>query len=193
MSSWLVCDIAEIFSLPGDSSTDFHFLHWENNNVLLPFVSYLLAIYPWKNFPSHPAAILRLVRNPWKPFEYEHADAELHPSCMEKSSWAPFLYKWGEELSHCHQGKRAGEQQVPIHILMTRPESGASQYLRWGPSQLQTCFDITCLLLLLLFQRWTKVLKPLKLFCTHSWHWILPNLECPFISVWAHSLLLLSL
>jgi len=33
---------------------------------------------------------------------------------------------WGEELSCSHQGKRAGEQQVRVDILVIRPESEVS-------------------------------------------------------------------
>lgn len=53
-------------------------------------------------------------------------------------------------------------------------------------------FDIICPLLLQ-FQYWTEILRPLKLFCTCNCYWISPNIEYPFISVWVHSLLLLSL
>lgn len=102
--------------------------------------------------------------------------AEPHYSCM-----------WGEELSSCYQGKRAREQQVHVLILVMRLDIEISVPQARSLTATGMCvhFDITCSLLQL-FWWWTIISKPLKLFCTHTWHWTLPNSRCLFISGWAY-------
>lgn len=117
--------------------------------------------------------------------------------------WTVSLLHGEEELSPiflhvqrtvcCHRGKGTGEEQVHVHILTIRAESDASvpQARSLIATDILVCFDIICSLLLLCLY-WTKMLKPLKFFCTCNCHWILPNIQCPFISAWVHSLLLLA-
>lgn len=51
----------------------------------------------------------------------------------------------------CHQGKRSGEEQVHVPILMIRAEREASvsQVRSLTPTDIHVCFDIICALLLL--------------------------------------------
>lgn len=174
----------------GDSWSDFHFPHWENNNnLLLPFVSNHLAIYPWRNFLSHPAAIFlsdwcdRILESP---FKRNRQMLNCVPLAMELSPISLHV----QRTVCCHQGKGTGEEQVHVHIPTIRAESEASvpQARSLTATDIHVCFYIICSLLLL-FLYWTKTLKPLKFFCTCSSHWILPDIQRPFISAWVHSLL----
>lgn len=126
-----------------DSWSDFHFPHWENNNnLLLPFVSNHLAIYPWRNFLSHPAAIFlldlhdRILESPLK-----RNRQMLNCVPLAGRSWAPFSYMC-RELYVAIKGKGL-EKNRSMFISLSLELKVKPQSLRPGPSHPQTT---TCVL-----------------------------------------------
>lgn len=137
MSSWLVCDPEEIFRLLGDSSSNFHFLHWENNNILLLFVSYLLVIYPWKLFLSillqSKTSLTGILESPWK-WTYKCWTVSL----LHGEQLIPVFLHVGRRVVILLIKKRGLEHNRSMFICSWLDLKVKSQSKRPGPSQPQT-------------------------------------------------------